>query len=122
MIVKGSWWESPLCIADFGLGGLEDDIETGRFDFEGIARRKAELGFNAEHFGPFHFGGGEKGIFYFQSKSALKMPADILKDYLPLAHRNGIKVLIYLELCKTRTRKMEINISKKKEADKAALL
>lgn len=30
--------------------------------------------------------------------------------------------IIVLELCKTRTRKMEINISKKKEADKAALL
>lgn len=88
----GKWWEKPLRIVDVGLP---------EFKLERIAeavKRKKELHFNSEHFGPFKYEGGERKIFYFKSSVAKEVPLDILGEYLNAAHKEGIRVIIYFNV------------------------
>ncbi|MCX7796607.1 MAG: beta-galactosidase trimerization domain-containing protein [bacterium] len=86
------WWEKPLRIVDIGLP--EFKLEK----IEEAVTRKKELHFNCEHFGPFGYDGGEKGIFYFKSSVADTVPLDLLGEYLRSAHKEGIKVIIYFNV------------------------
>ncbi len=86
------WWEKPVRIADFGM--TEFSLEK----LETSVKRKKELSFNAEHLGIFDANGGDRGIFYFKSSVADKVPADFLGPYLDMAHHAGIKVLIYFNV------------------------
>ncbi|MBC7320550.1 beta-galactosidase trimerization domain-containing protein, partial [bacterium] len=88
----GYWWEKPLRIVDIGLP--EFRLEK----IEEAIKRKKELHFNCEHFGPFGYDGGEKGIFYFKSSVADTVPLDLLGEYLKSAHREGIRVIIYFNV------------------------
>lgn len=86
------WWRKPLTIADFGIYGI-DEILTA--DPAEMAEIKKKLGFNAEHLTCSDVYGGEKGIFYFKTSIAKKVPRDFFSEYLPEAHKRGIKVLAY---------------------------
>jgi len=86
------WWEKPLRIVDIGLP--EFKLEK----IEEAVKRKKELHFNCEHFGPFGYVGGERGIFYFKSSVADTIPLDLLGEYLKYAHREGIRVIIYFNV------------------------
>jgi hypothetical protein len=86
------WWEKPLRIVDIGLP--EFKLER----IEEAVKRKKELHFNCEHFGPFGYDGGERGIFYFRSSVADVVPMDLLGEYLKSAHREGIRVIIYFNV------------------------
>lgn len=87
-----AWWERPIRIADFGM--TEFSLEK----LETSVKRKKELSFNAEHLGIFDANGGDRGIFYFKSSVADKVPADFLGPYLDMAHRAGLRVLIYFNV------------------------
>jgi len=89
------WYEKPLRIADLGampfkFGTVQEAVK--------MVERKKDLHFNAEHFGPFAYEGGERGVFYFASAVADRVPLDLLGPYLAEAHRAGIKVLIYFNV------------------------
>ena len=60
-----------------------------------LAEKKKQMGFNAEHLTCSDIYGGEKGIFYFKTKIARRVPRDFFSEYIPEAHKRGIKVLAY---------------------------
>lgn len=86
------WWHKPLTIADFTLPDAEEVLRINPAE---LAEAKSMLGFNTEHLGCSDVWGGEKGVFYFQTRIASQVPRDLLKEYLPEAHRRGIRVLVY---------------------------
>ena len=87
-----SWWYKPLTIADLGIYGADEILEINPAE---VAETKKKLGFNTEHLTCSDVYGGEKGVFYFKTKIAKKVPRDFLGEYLPEAHKRGIKVLVY---------------------------
>ena len=89
------WYEKPLRIAD--LGAMPWKFETVQEAVKMVERKK-NLHFNAEHFCAFEYEGGERGMFYFASSVADRVPLDLLGPYLAEAHRAGIKVLIYFNV------------------------
>lgn len=91
MAVK-QWWHKPLTIADFTLPDAEEILRINPAE---LAEVKSTLGFNTEHLGCGDVWGGEKGVFYFQTRIARRVPRDFLSEYLPEAHKRGIRVLIY---------------------------
>ncbi|MEM0327131.1 MAG: beta-galactosidase trimerization domain-containing protein [Thermoproteota archaeon] len=91
MVVK-QWWHKPLTIADFVLPDAEEVLRINPAE---LAEAKSRLGFNTEHLGCSDVWGGEKGVFYFQTRIARQVPRDLLNEYLPEAHKRGIRVLVY---------------------------
>ncbi len=91
-MAEKQWWRKPLTIADFTLPSAEEVLKINPSE---LAEAKSKLGFNTEHLGCSDFWGGEKGIFYFKTRIAKSMPRDLLSEYLPEAHKRGIRVLIY---------------------------
>lgn len=91
-MAENHWWRRPLTIADFGLPGTEDIHKLNPAE---LAEIKSKLGFNAEHLGCSDTLGGEKCIFYFKTRIAESVPRDLLSEYLPEAHKRGIRVLVY---------------------------
>lgn len=86
------WWYQPLTIADFTLPDAEEVLRINPAE---LAEAKSMLGFNTEHLGCSDVWGGEKGVFYFQTRIARQVPRDLLNEYLPEAHKRGIRVLVY---------------------------
>ena len=90
------WWErEPLRIIDVtsDLSGTEPQ------DPATIAAQKADLGFNAEHLAVMQIAGGlDDEHFRFVTQVAGKQNPDFLKQYVPEAHKRGIKVLIYFDV------------------------
>ncbi|MEM3590688.1 MAG: beta-galactosidase trimerization domain-containing protein [Candidatus Bathyarchaeia archaeon] len=86
------WWRKPLTIADLSISGADEVLAA---DPAKIADVKKSLGFNAEHLTCSDIYGGEKGIFYFKTRIARNVPRDFFSEYLPEAHKRGIKVLAY---------------------------
>jgi len=91
------WWEQePLRILDlvtvFGQIDWRPATE--------LAREKAAFGCNAEHLHVMQFAGAgldDQGLF-FQTKLAGKQNPDFLGRYLPEAHKQGLRVLIYFNV------------------------
>ncbi len=91
-MVKKPWWRRPLTIADLGMAGADEVL---KLDPAEVAETKRRLGFNAEHLDCSDVKGGVKGIFYFKTGTAKEVPRDFFGEYLPEAHKRGIKVLVY---------------------------
>ena len=94
---SGNWWEQePLRIIDlvtaYGQIAWRPAAE--------LARQKAALGYNAEHLHVMNFttvGLDDQG-FFFRTKQAAKQNPDFLGQYLPEAHKNGLRVFIYFNV------------------------
>ncbi len=86
------WWRGLLTIADLGLPGADEVLELSPAE---VAETKKRLGFNAEHLTCSQVYGGERRIFYFKTGIAKEVPRDFIGEYIPEAHKRGIKVLIY---------------------------
>jgi len=86
------WWRRVLTIADIGVYAVDEVL---RLDAADLAEMKKSLGFNAEHLSCSDVYGGDKGVFYFRTKIAEKVPRDFLGEYLPEAKKRGIRTLIY---------------------------
>ncbi len=95
------WWErEPLRIIDLETSMHKIDYR----DPAEVAARKAELGFNAEHFEVMGMPGGlDDQNFYFQSSTAGKVNPDYMKRYVPEAHKRGIRVFVYFNVHWHRT-------------------
>ena len=92
------WWEKPLRISGIYLPLHGSASVAEKLNPAKIVEVKKGLHFNTEHQDVTALIGGEQGIFYFQSDAASKTRRDFLKQYLPEAHKKGIKVLIYLNV------------------------
>jgi len=92
LMSQKSWWYRPLTIADLGIYGADEIQKINPVE---VAEIKKKLGFNTEHLTCSDVYGGEKGVFYFKTKIAKKVPRDFLSEYLPEAHKREIKVLVY---------------------------
>lgn len=86
------WWYGILTIADLGIYSVEELLELNPAE---LAEMKRNLGFNMEHLTCSDVYGGEKGTFYFKTSIAKEVPRDFIGEYIPEAHKRGIKVLIY---------------------------
>ena len=87
------WWETePLRILDL-VSSLGQVAER---DPVKLAALKADLLYNAEHFDIMSLNKGldDQG-FFFKSAVAGKQNRDFLGEYLPQAHKRGIRVMIY---------------------------
>ena len=85
------WYERPMAI----MGHMMD---AEGVDVESQVRLKRELGFDAEHWLAADLSsGGDDGRSYF-FKTAAGFAQDKLSEYLPIAHRAGLRVLIYLNV------------------------
>ena len=91
------WWErEPLRLVDLVTGMDGIDFRPA----PEVAARKAALGYNSEHFDVMKFvpGGMDDTGFFFRSPLAAHQNPDYLGQYLPEAHRHGIRVMIYLNV------------------------
>lgn len=94
---KGKWWEQePLRILDLvtAFGQINGQPAAA------LAQQKAALGYNAEHLHVMQFTGAgidDQG-FFFQTKLAGKQNPDYLGEYLPEAHKHGLRVFIYFNV------------------------
>jgi len=91
-MVGKPWWHRPLTIADLEIMGADEVLKINPAE---LAEKKKQMGFNAEHLTCSDIYGGEKGIFYFKTKIAKSVPRDFFSEYIPEAHKRGIKVLAY---------------------------
>ena len=86
------WWRKPLTIADLEIMGADEVLKINPAE---LAEKKKQMGFNTEHLTCSDVYGGEKGIFYFKTKIAKYIPRDFFSEYIPEAHKRGIKILVY---------------------------
>jgi len=94
--IEKHWWEKePLRIIDLVTS-------TGQIAALGpaeMAREKAAQRYNAEHLEVMDMKGGlDDQFFYFSSSLASKKNRDFLKEYLPEAKKNGLRVFIYFNV------------------------
>jgi len=90
------WWEEePLRILVMG-GGF---VDLGTSDAVQLAKDVAEVGANVQHLSCMGESGGlEDKKMFFNTSVAKAINRDYLKEYLPEAHKRGIKVLIYFNV------------------------
>jgi len=81
-----------MTIADLGKISVEEVL---KLDPAELAETKRRLGFNTEHITCGDTYGGVKDVFYFKTSIAREVPRDFIGEYIPEAHKRGIKVLIY---------------------------
>jgi len=96
-VQSGEWWEGePLCIIDL----VTAHGQIASRPAAQLAREKAALGYNTEHLHVMSFttvGLDDQG-FFFKSKQAAKQNPDFLAQYLPVAHKNGLRTFIYFNV------------------------
>jgi hypothetical protein len=91
------WWQrEPLRLVDLVTG--MDGINWAPADV--VAAKKARLAFNSEHFDVMGFvpGGMDDSKIFFRTPLATRAQPDYLGQYLPEAHRRGIRPMIYLNV------------------------
>lgn len=91
------WWQrEPLRLVDLvtGMDGINWAPPAA------VAEKKARLGFNSEHFDVMGFvpGGMDDSKIFFRTPLASRTQPDYLGQYLPEAHRRGIRTMIYLNV------------------------
>lgn len=91
------WWRrEPLRIIDV-TASLTNKVDAA--DPAAIAAAKSALGFNMEHLDVMQIAGGlDDDHFYFASKVGGRQNPDYLKRYMPEAHKQGIRTLIYFDV------------------------
>jgi len=106
------WLKRPLRIADFSLVNLQE-VERGEFQIEKSLDKKADLGFNAEHFFPH-----QTGIVV--AHGSIEPAWEILPRYLEAAHQRGIRLFVYynvhwysLEMAKDNPHWFQYNFKEK---------
>lgn len=94
------WWEKePLVIME-----VADCFDSWKVPISTLARFMKDHHANAQHFHCMLLtksagsSGADDGGFYFNSKLAAIKHSDRLKAYLPLAHRAGIRVIVYVNV------------------------
>lgn len=90
------WWErEPLRIIDLTTSMRKIDDR----DPATLAREKAALGYNAEHFEVMQLAGGlDDQHFFFKSRAGRRKNADYLGPYLAQARKRHIRTLIYFDV------------------------
>jgi len=93
----GKWWQhEPLRILDLVTVYGQINAQPAA----ALARLKAARGYNAEHLQVMQFSGAgldDQG-FFFHTKLAGKQNPDFLGQYLPEAHKQGLRVFIYFNV------------------------
>jgi hypothetical protein len=98
------WWENePLCIVE-----LHSQQDMDKRDPSWEAKKVKELGGNAQHHIGIIEGRLDTSRFYFRTEVATKRNRDYLAEYLPEAHKRGIKVVLYFNV-----HAVNINFAKK---------
>lgn len=92
------WYEQQMRIAHPSLGRRPGTIQT--LDMAQVAATVAGQNYNTQHLRYSDTYDGEQRIFLFQTEEAKHIPRDVLGDYLPEAHKRGIKVFIYVNVHK----------------------
>jgi len=90
------WWEKePLRIVEFSSSSFcSEEISRSALSKEAETVRK--LGGNAQHFQCVGSSAGwDDKRFFFETRVAKVKNPDRLKAYLPLAHKRGIRVIVY---------------------------
>jgi len=89
------WWEKePLRIIEI-CNALQLDALSLQQEVDAVKK----LAGNAQHFHcTEHTGGGDDKRFYFKTRVCREDNPDRLGEYLPLAHKNGIRVIVYLNV------------------------
>ncbi|NLS80175.1 MAG: hypothetical protein GXY76_23300 [Chloroflexi bacterium] len=90
------WYEKQLRILHASLGFARNELPT--VDLVAFARDVKAQNYNAQHVEYSVSWDGENRIFLFQTDQARAVPRDVLKEYLPEAHKLGIKVFIYVNV------------------------
>src|SRR5512147_2912360 len=98
------WWQKPLAILgnhyDYGQKGAtrHPTIERDPATIERLVRWKRKAGFDAEflmlNHSYFKGTGGDDGRSYY-FKNFHGYPFDWLSVYLPIAHKHGLRVVVY---------------------------
>lgn len=91
-MLEEPWWRGLMTIADFGKISVEEVLKIDPAD---LAKKKKNMGFNTEHITCCDTYGGVRDVFYFKTRIARKIPRDFIGEYIPEAHKRGIRVLIY---------------------------
>jgi hypothetical protein len=98
MATQTAWYLRPIIIMGHQYAG---DIPPGRDSktLEKLVRFKRSLGFDAEHLLLNHSmlqgaeGGDDSRAYLFKNRHGYEH--DLLADYLPLAHKHGLRVIVY---------------------------
>jgi hypothetical protein len=90
------WHEGQLRIIHASLGFEPDELSS--LDLSAFAAEIASQGYNAQHLEYSVSWGGEQKAFLFPTSQARSVPRDVLGEYIPEAHKQGIKVFIYMNV------------------------
>lgn len=91
------WWEKePLRIVEIAT---PFDLDREIFSLQDEVEAVKKLDANAQHFHCMqHKGGMDDTGFLFETRVSKVKNRDILKEYLPLAHKAGIRVIVYFNV------------------------
>ncbi len=90
------WYEKQMRIIHPSLGRTPGQLEN--VDLSRLADDVANAGYNVQHLEYSLVWDGEQKQFLFQTDKADQVARDVLGEYLPEAHRRGIKVFIYMNV------------------------
>lgn len=90
------WYEGQMRIIHPSLGAMPGEVE--QIDMAAFARSLALGHYNAQHLEYSQIWDGEQRLFLFQTDQAARVSRDVLAEYLPEAHRQGLKVFIYMNV------------------------
>jgi len=91
------WWRQPLIILAHAYGGEADATDAA--SIEQLVKWKRSMGFDTEHLilnrsmMEGEEGGDDSGAYLFKNRHGYK--EDWLGKYLPVAHRHGLRVIVY---------------------------
>lgn len=90
------WYQQQLRIVHSEVALARGELE--KMDAAAYADRIASLHFNAQHVEYGTIWDGDQKTFLFRTSQARTILRDWLGDYLPEAHRRGIKVFVYMNV------------------------
>lgn len=90
------WHEKQMRIIHPSVGFVRDELP--KLDVATFARDVVQANYNVQHLEYSIAWDGENKLFLFQTDQARQVMRDLLGDYLPAAHAQGIKVFIYMNV------------------------